>query len=346
MSRGIEKSYGWIQLGTVLAIAFLVALGINSFLAARVVDALPLVVPPPPEATEDAQLERPESEGLELASSRNLFNQNAEPDCEAEPDHPECAGDGAVPALEAGADNAAGEGASDGGTEVSAGELPLSLVGTMVATDPRYSSANLKQEDPRQDHYMRVGDTFAGMKLIQIKRNYVVFHDPASDRLEVIAVGEDPTSIPLPDAAEAQLEPSDLQAGVAPGVAVAAQTSTGDARRGGGLQKDASGSWMIDEELVAGEAERGPQVVESMGLSPETRSGELVGYRIQTLASDALFYQVGMRSGDVLTKINGRPVEGVEDANAILDGLSGKGEVVVEVDRRGRRELFHLRRSR
>lgn len=77
---------------------------------------------------------------------------------------------------------------------------------------------------------------------------------------------------------------------------------------------------------------------------PVFNAGKLVGYRIYpggraTLAS---FSQLGLRSGDMITAVNGTPLDDPAHANDILGTLSGSASATLTVVRDGRNQDISL----
>lgn len=80
-----------------------------------------------------------------------------------------------------------------------------------------------------------------------------------------------------------------------------------------------------------------PQAVLSeLGVSPVS-TGEASGYRIDGSAPQAALAQAGLRQGDVILSVNGRPVGNVVNDRQMIDQAMSAGRVRVEVQRDQRR---------
>ncbi len=60
------------------------------------------------------------------------------------------------------------------------------------------------------------------------------------------------------------------------------------------------------------------------------------GFRVRPGRDASLFTAVGLQINDVVTAINGQPIESEEDARALFADIMQRGEVAITVDRQGR----------
>jgi len=77
---------------------------------------------------------------------------------------------------------------------------------------------------------------------------------------------------------------------------------------------------------------------------PVFNAGRLSGYRIfpGSRASSASFNQLGLRSGDMITAVNGTPLDDPSHANDILQTLSGSASATISVLRNGQQQELNL----
>lgn len=73
-------------------------------------------------------------------------------------------------------------------------------------------------------------------------------------------------------------------------------------------------------------------------VRPVYSKGQLTGYRIYPGKDRALFTKVGLRSGDLVTKINGEGLNDPQKAFSMLSTLSNASSISLELQRRGRTE--------
>jgi type II secretory pathway component PulC len=69
---------------------------------------------------------------------------------------------------------------------------------------------------------------------------------------------------------------------------------------------------------------------------PQLANGRFVGWRLVSFfPGDARFAGVDLQAGDVVTRINGKPIEAPDQFMAVWDALRKDGELVVDMQRNG-----------
>ncbi|MFP4161534.1 MAG: type II secretion system protein GspC [Ectothiorhodospira sp.] len=76
--------------------------------------------------------------------------------------------------------------------------------------------------------------------------------------------------------------------------------------------------------------------MEVVRVRPVRRDGRLQGFAVSPRREAELFRRAGLRSGDVVTTVNGRSVASLGDPRALIKELSEASEVTLEVERGGR----------
>jgi general secretion pathway protein C len=77
------------------------------------------------------------------------------------------------------------------------------------------------------------------------------------------------------------------------------------------------------------------QLRQEVGYIPRIDGGRLTGLVLRSQGSGAVFAQAGLREGDVLTSIAGRPVTGPDDIDRIGRDFANGGNVPISVERGG-----------
>ncbi len=73
-----------------------------------------------------------------------------------------------------------------------------------------------------------------------------------------------------------------------------------------------------------------------IGLEPYTQKGQIAGFVVSPKGSGGMFRMAGLKEGDVLTAINGRPLRSPEDVTAAIGANPNVGSVVLAVERGGK----------
>ena len=75
------------------------------------------------------------------------------------------------------------------------------------------------------------------------------------------------------------------------------------------------------------------QLRSEIGFIPRIDGGRLSGLTVRSQGSGAAFRSAGLKDGDVLTSIGGRPVTGPGDLDRIVKDFAGGGNVPITVER-------------
>jgi general secretion pathway protein C len=67
-------------------------------------------------------------------------------------------------------------------------------------------------------------------------------------------------------------------------------------------------------------------------ILPKYEEGEMVGLQINAIKPGSLFEDIGIESGDVITQVNGIPINNPQESAKILEEFSGDGPLVVDVE--------------
>jgi hypothetical protein len=94
----------------------------------------------------------------------------------------------------------------------------------------------------------------------------------------------------------------------------------------------------VDEVLEAGLG----KFLQRAELRPQLREGTFVGFRVLELRPPAWWQGVDLAPGDVITRVNGMPIEQPTDAHAAFESLRQSDKLVVSYERDGQpRELTY-----
>ena len=311
-----------IQVLLVLSAAFFVALGLNAWLYSNFFsegyETRALSEAKEPKAGSD-------EEQSVLAYNRNLFNQSSEAQVELVGDV--LVEDEEVLEVES----------PVGGEALVKSELSLELLGTMVAGEPRWSVAHLRSTVGGEDFYAHVGDDLGGGRLVRIARTYVLLRgSDAEAGLEYIALaGSTPIEV------SRQIETNSSAARSAKQVREMGSSSV--LRVPAGQIREEGGEVFVDRELVQRQADSYHKLADDLKIQPMASGGELQGFRLGEVPEGTLFSGSGLRAGDVIVGVNGARPRDEESAMRFVEDLARKGEVMVEVDRRGQRKQIRLR---
>ena len=100
---------------------------------------------------------------------------------------------------------------------------------------------------------------------------------------------------------------------------------------------ESTGPGTIDRALLLTVLDGGlGRFLQGVETEPVVIDGQFVGFRLVSLfPQDARFRDVGIEPGDVVTRVNGQPIERPEQAVRVWDGLRVASELVIEYQRQG-----------
>ena len=77
------------------------------------------------------------------------------------------------------------------------------------------------------------------------------------------------------------------------------------------------------------------QFQSDIGFVPRVEGGRISGLVVRPAGSGAAFRAAGLREGDIITQIGGRPVQGPADIERLASQYGGGGAIPLTVDRGG-----------
>lgn len=205
--------------------------------------------------------------------------------------------------------------------------LNLSLRGTLADADPKSGLAVIADAQGLERAW-RVGEEIAaGVALDEVHADRVVLiHDGVQ---EVLTLARDESServAPIPSAQRGGRQARNTSAGPAtnPG---ALPTFTAPQLAHGALD------WQKTMEKIGGGS---ADLASNMRIDPVISNGQISGVRVSAANGDsALMTKYGLRPSDIVTAVNGLPVDSVERGQQILESLSNASSVRVTVNRGG-----------
>jgi len=328
------KKYGWAAGLAGVALSSLVgALITNRFIAEKlappeVIEGLPPpgmgaryrpqvplsgdsvdFVPPPPPVEEAAVVtdtrRKPTLKEYEIILIRNLF------DSEHSLQWPD-----SIP-LDGGE-----EGSEEaGGPEVV--PLALRLFSTVVASPHKFSWASLsKDEKSAPQEIFSIDDDVYGMgRLKRVRREEVVIVLPDGEESIVLLYKETDTSRPDPKLSRRASRKK--------------KEDDGKPKLGDTVRKLGENRYEIDQSEILSAMNNMDQLARGARIVPSFENGEPVGFKVFRIKKDSLYSKLGVRNGDIITKVNGFEINSTERALQIYQMLRTEKNITLDVIRRG-----------
>lgn len=180
------------------------------------------------------------------------------------------------------------------------------------------------------------------------KRSHAIIEDLKAHKQDVHRVGEvvpggatvkeiDWTKVTLER--DGQMEILELASAAAPGAPAAsglhapAAPAAGGGPTGEGIQKISDTEYTIERTEVDSALENMNQLFTQIRAVPHFEGGQSVGFRLFAIRQDSLFDKIGLKNGDIISKINGQEMTDPARAIAMFQELRSERNITVEVTR-------------
>lgn len=82
------------------------------------------------------------------------------------------------------------------------------------------------------------------------------------------------------------------------------------------------------------------QLMKQVRIIPNFSQGKPDGLMISGIPQDSFFSQIGLRSGDILSGVDGKAIESVDDALKLYTGMKSASRLKIQLKRGGREEVI------
>lgn len=190
-------------------------------------------------------------------------------------------------------------------------DLPLRLVATVVRENPALSLATVEDLDRTRHEVLNEGDSFRDhpqASVVRIERGRILLdNDGVREQLVIDRSDRAPLDV-------AAVSPEEAERRRQMGRRLRALTEAGE-----------------DYEQVLGEGERGGLLAEGDVSAVYAEDGEMIGVRLDDIRSGGLYDRIGLRSGDVVTNINGISLGEPAAIARVMAQLATADEVTVGI---------------
>jgi len=198
-------------------------------------------------------------------------------------------------------------------------DLNLKLWGTVTGQD-RKAYAVIEDTKTRQQNLYRIGDSIQDATVKLILRQKVVLSVNDSDEiLGMEEIGAGKKGKQSPRVARKAASPPKMPVSTYPR------------------------QLTLKSDQIESALENLDQLMDQARIRPHIEEGKPAGISITGIKPNTIFRKMRLRNGDIITGVNGTPIETVEDAMKMFGDLSSASEVQVEIKRRGRKRLLNYK---
>jgi len=190
--------------------------------------------------------------------------------------------------------------------------LPISLIGTIVHSNPEKSLANIEIKSKNIALAVRVGNTIERMaKLESVERGKIIIRNSNNNRLEF-------------------LELKDLNK-----LSFSATQKAIEAVKEE-IKQTAPNRFEVKREDVLKYTSDLSNVLQQAAMIPvRGPGGEIHGFRFVNIQPDSIYTKLGFQVGDVIKNVNGEPIDSPAKALELYNALKGSNDIKLNMERNG-----------
>jgi len=209
--------------------------------------------------------------------------------------------------------------------ELEATRLPLKLLGTAASTPAEFSWAAVEDEEESRTVIVRISDPIHKATVQRIERRRIVLSE--NGVLRELALGEDESAGPSARPAKrSRARPPRRSA------RARARTPAVTAARDR-VEKLAEDRFQMERDDVDDMMRDPTNLFSQARILPKYEEGEMVGLQINAIKPGSFFEEVGIQSGDVVTKLNGIAIDSPQESAKILAEFSQADQFTIEVEK-------------
>jgi len=221
-------------------------------------------------------------------------------------------------------------------------DLNVKLEGCMVAANPKYSTAMVRNGETEETYVVGPGDYLPeDSKVVRIARDRIFIR--RDGQLEFIrleeTIGGDPSPVSVSP-------PGNSGSGSSSGAARRAAKALRQSGQGsGGLVRDRSGEkFELSEEKVRNKLDDRRELAHGARTTANYEEGEKKGVKMVGVSPDSIYSKLGFQTGDVLHSVGGQKIDSGTDLQALIDQFRSRDSVSVTVERNGelQEREYHL----
>lgn len=229
--------------------------------------------------------------------------------------------------------------------ELAESQLPINLMGTFVSAVPDFSYATLQIEGEAK--IASIGNEYLDgkAKIVKIARGHIVLREDQSYTFVKLWSDKAPQNPPpgpggRPGAPGNPLAkpmpvggPTPPPSGaIDPAVADAGDTMAQPAE---GITKTGAYDYSIDRKMLDKQLADVSKLQQEARVVPHYQDNQYQGFKLVGVRPGSLYRAIGIRSGDIVTAVNGNKIDSPTKALELFEQLKSSSNISVEIERRG-----------
>ncbi|NUN14895.1 MAG: hypothetical protein HUU55_14800 [Myxococcales bacterium] len=329
MEPFFKKHFWVINLVALGCAGYLTAATINDFVASKYLAVPASGMGLPSDSAADFALDRHHTDSLaSILKARRPFN--ADPPPAPVVEEPPVAEQEPV-----------AEVAPDTG-EVQESDLGIQLIGTLVGPDPSMSMATINAESGSK--IIRVGIKLMDRAtVVAIERRYIILDE--GGKKSFVRLWSDKTAQPgqgAPGSGALSGRGAMEGAPAVPGVTdpAVAQPPPQQADYSQGVQQTGENTYEISRAMLDENLQDLSQLGMQARIVPNYKNGKYEGFKLVGVRPNSLYRAIGIRSGDIIKRINGQEINSPNKAIELFEQFKNSNNIAMDVERRGQQQSF------
>lgn len=216
--------------------------------------------------------------------------------------------------------------------ELEESELDIQLVGTLVAEDPNMSIATVNSKG--SSRLVRIGTELEeSAKLVQIARRYVVVEEGGEPK--IIRLWADRKAGSSSKASKAPPARSSSKRASA-----ASSKAKPKKKYSEGITKVSDHEYEVSRAMLDEQLQDLSQLGMEARIVPNYRNGKYEGFKLVGVRPNSLYRALGIRSGDIVKRINGVEINSPNKAIQLFEQFKTASSIQMDTERRGKARTF------
>lgn len=199
-------------------------------------------------------------------------------------------------------------------------QLPLTLIGTLVHSNPAKSLAAIEVRGKNQVISYSPGKDIEGMaNILKVERQKVIFRNLNSNRLEYLEMKKEGNK-----------------------VAFGGSMKTSGGAGGKDVQKTGDNTFAIKRaDLLKYTNDLSSILMQARAVpNRDPATGAINGFRVLDMQPNSIYEQLGIQRMDVIKSVDGTPVDSPAKAMELYNSLKNSPKVSIQVERNGKNETM------
>jgi type II secretion system protein C len=204
--------------------------------------------------------------------------------------------------------------------DIVATDLNLTLLATIIATPAEYSIALIKEDNSGSSMSYGVGFQILGEATItKIEKDKVYFKRKNSDQIEFIEISEESKKPKKNTKTKSKSKNKDDN----------------------GIEKTGANQYVVDQKVLDEILENPEKLYTQVRVTPhKDTNGDIDGYRMTGIRRNSVFYKLGVKNGDIVHSVNGKPLNSMSSAMDAYNSLGNAKDFSFDITRRKSKRTF------